>query len=113
MFIEPALAKGYQRIDGNDDDALVELALSAAEKSAVVYMNRQVYKDQAGLDAAVAGGSAGLFPIVVTDDMKLAMLILFGHFYANREAVVVGVSVAALPNGPWHFLDQYRILPGV
>ncbi len=47
--------------------------------------------------------------IVVNDQIKAAVLLTVGHLYANREdVVVVGASVAALPNGADYLLQPYK-----
>lgn len=112
-FITLELAKSHLRADGDDEDALITLLTSAAEQFAVAYLNRQVYETQDALDAAVTALTAGLHPVVANDAIKAAMLLLLGHLYMNREAVVVGVTTAQLPMGPTYLLNPYRIIPGV
>lgn len=52
-MISVEVAKSHLRVVGNDEDADIELKLEAAEQSAVSYLNRNVYPDQAVLDAAI------------------------------------------------------------
>lgn len=47
--------------------------------------------------------------IVVNDQIKAAVLLTVGHLYANREDVVAGASVAALPNGADYLLQPYKV----
>ena len=47
--------------------------------------------------------------IVVNDQIKAAVLLTVGHLYANREDVVTGASVAALPNGADYLLQPYKV----
>ena len=47
--------------------------------------------------------------IVVNDTIKSAVLLIVGHLYAQREDVVVGVSVAKLPNGAEWLLAPYQV----
>ena len=47
--------------------------------------------------------------IVVNDQIKAAVLLIVGHLYANREDVVVGASVSALPNGADHLLQPFKV----
>lgn len=47
--------------------------------------------------------------IVVNDTIKSAVLLIVGHLYAHREDVVVGASVAALPNGADYLLAPYKV----
>lgn len=113
MFLTPELAKGYQRIVGNDEDDVIGLILSGAEKAALAYLNRQVYADAATMEAAVVAGTAGLYPMVITDDIKVGILKLFGDMYENREDSVLAVSVARLPLGSRELLRPHRIGNGV
>ena len=47
--------------------------------------------------------------IVVNDQIKAAVLLTVGSLYAQREDVVVGASVAALPNGADYLLQPYKV----
>ena len=47
--------------------------------------------------------------IVVNNAIKSAVLLIVGHLYANREDVVVGASVAALPNGADYLLQPFKV----
>lgn len=40
---------------------------------------------------------------------RAAVLLTVGHFYANREAVLVGKTAVALPIGTKHLLSQIRV----
>ena len=113
MFLTPELAKGYQRIVGNDEDDVIGLILSAAEGAALTYLNRQVYADSATMAAAIVAGTAGPFPMVITDDIKVGILKLFADMYENREDSVLAVSVAELPLGSRELLRPHRIGNGV
>ena len=113
MFLTSELAKGYQRIIGNDEDDVIALILSAAETAALAYLNRQVFADAVAMAAAVDAGTAGLFPMVITDDIKVGILKLFGDMYENREDSVLAVSVTRLPLGSRELLRPHRIGNGV
>lgn len=47
--------------------------------------------------------------MVVNDTIKSAVLLIVGHLYAHREDVVVGVSVAQLPNGAEWLLAPHKV----
>lgn len=47
--------------------------------------------------------------IVVNDQIKAAVLLTVGHLFANREDVVVGSSVSALPHGADCLLQPYKV----
>lgn len=110
VSLDQALA--HLRIEPGDEDALVTLYLSAAEQSAVDFLNRQVFEDQAALDAAVVDGSAGNDPMVVNFAVKAAILLMLGHLYANREDVVTGATAEQLPFGSRALLRPHRRFPG-
>ena len=105
-------ALAHLRTEAGVEDALVELYLGAAEQSAIDYLNRQVFADQAALDAAVAAETAGASPMVVNFAVKAAILLTLGHLHANREDVVTGATVAQLPFGARSLLRPHRLFPG-
>lgn len=45
--------------------------------------------------------------LVFSGDVRLAALLIIGHWYANRESVVVGASGAQLPLGFDALLQPY------
>jgi hypothetical protein len=107
-LIDLQLAKGHLRVDGDADDPLIALYLAAAEQSACDFIDRQLFPDQAALDAAVAAGTAGNNPMVATAAAVAAILLILGHLYENREDSVVGASAVELPMGSRALLRPYR-----
>lgn len=77
-----------------DDDTEKAAALQVAETA---YMRALVAYRQA-FDG-----------IVVNDSIKAAVLLTVGHLYANREDVVVGASVVALPHGADCLLQPFKV----
>ena len=96
------------RADPDGDAAMVELYLGAAIDAAQDYLGRKVYASQADLEAAVAAGIAGELPMVATNSIKAAVLLICGHLYANREDVVVGAQSFAMPMGSRDLLRLHR-----
>ena len=47
--------------------------------------------------------------MVVNEAIKAAVLLIVGSLYTQREDVVVGVSVAQIPNGAEWLLAPYRV----
>jgi hypothetical protein len=45
---------------------------------------------------------------VLDDDITTAMLLLIGHWYANRESVVVGTITSELPMAVEALIAPYR-----
>ena len=93
-----AEAKLHLRVDGSDEDDLIQTYLDAAEAAAAQYLNRALYATSAGTD------ETGL---VMTKDIKVAVLLQAGAFYANRE------DSAEMPTGSRVLLNPYRLEMGV
>jgi len=104
-------AKFHLRVDGADEDADIQLKLTAAEEQAVEYLSRRVYGSQAALDAAAEAGTAGDRPMVINASVKSAVLLIAGHLYRNREDV--GDQQYQLPGGARDLLAPFRIQWGV
>lgn len=51
--------------------------------------------------------------MVITSAIKAAILLSLGHLYENREGVVVGLSVAEMPQGAMSLLRPHRIGVGL
>ncbi|HEY0290693.1 MAG TPA: head-tail connector protein [Pseudomonas sp.] len=96
-----------------EDRALIELLLSAAEDSASQYLNRRFYADEDLLAAAVLDGSAGRDPILIAPSIRAACLLILGSLYSNREDVAAGTTLSELPMGSRALLTPYRIGWGV
>lgn len=107
-LVDKDLAAKHVKAELADEEELIQLYLDAADQSAMDYLNRQVFQDQAALDKAVADGVAGEDPMIVDAAIKAAVLLTFGHLYANREDVVIGTSAVELPNGAKALLRPKR-----
>ncbi len=90
--------------------AAYESAIAAAEALA----------DETAVAAAIQTAGNGLLRakvahrqamdgMVVNEAIKAAVLLIVGSLYAQREDVVVGVSVAQLPNGAEWLLAPYKV----
>ena len=101
-----AQAKLHLRVDGTDEDTLIQVYLNAAERSIANYLNRELYETDAGSD---------LDGLVMNDAIKGAVLLQVGHLYANRESVSQqpGNYMLELPLGLKWLVDPYRIEMGV
>ena len=92
------------QVDASD----LALKMSAAEQLACEHMGRSIYATPADLAAAVLDGTAGTGPMVCTDLMRAAMLLILGHLWANREDVVTGTISTALDQGSRALLATYH-----
>lgn len=80
-----------------------EALTDADEKAAALQAAENAY-----LRALVAYRQA-FDGIVVNDQIKAAVLLTVGHLFANREDVVVGATVAALPHGADCLLQPFKV----
>lgn len=87
---EAAVAAAEALTDADEQAAALQVAETAYLRALVAY--RQVFDG-----------------IVVNDQIKAAVLLTVGHLYANREDVVAGASVAALPNGAEYLLQPFKV----
>ena len=85
-IVSLADAKTHLRVDGSAEDGFIELLLGAAEDAVARYLNRPVpWRDTDGTETPVPAA------------VKVAVLLILGDLYANREASVVGATVSANP----------------
>ncbi len=83
-------AKAHLNITFDNDDGVIQRMLDAARS----FMTLQIGHDTINLS---------------TDpQVDQAILMLTAHYYANREATMVGVSAAALPFGVQEIIDNNR-----
>lgn len=95
------------RIDSADstEDELLLLYFGAARKKAENLTNRKLFDSKADVPEADSYG------LVIEDDILLALLLLVGHWYENREQVSVGSTITSFPFGFESLLDPYRLIP--
>lgn len=94
-------AKAHLRVTHAFDDADITLKLRAAEKMAVMYLDRPVYPSQELLDAALLTEPAIALkdPLVCDDMVRAGILLVLGDLFVNREDVVTGTIATQLPTG--------------
>ena len=112
-LVTDAQARAHIRIDAGED---ITIYIGAASQAAIKFCNRNIYVDQAALDAATAAGTAGDNPIVVDAAIQAAVLMTLGHLYENRQTVVLAntaKSAVALPMSAEYLLQPYRVNIGV
>ncbi|WP_392421366.1 head-tail connector protein [Edwardsiella piscicida] len=89
------------RIDDKSEDALLMIYAGAAKVAAETFLNRSLVTE--GED--ISGDALPLTP-----DIKLALMMMVGHWYTNREAV----SPEQLMPVPFSYralLEPYRFKP--
>lgn len=105
-FLEPSLVRSHCRIDDDftGDDNLLEIYTGAAARYVETWTRRKLYKtnDEPGF-------ADDADRLLLNDDVRTAMLLLIGHWYANREAVNIGNITSAVPFAVEALLQPYRI----
>jgi uncharacterized phage protein (predicted DNA packaging) len=98
-----AEAKLHCRVDTSDEDSLLQGYIDAAVLAVENILDRRVYADAVAQGADTSG-------IVINAAIRSAILLLVGHYYAHREAVIGGQpqSVAETPLAVRFLLSPYR-----
>lgn len=93
------------RIDADDtaEDEMLLLYYGAARRKAENYINRKLYEGDVP-DTDPDG-------LKIADDILLALMLLVGHWFENREPVSVGNTVTTFPFGFESLLQPYRYIP--
>lgn len=89
-------------VDYTDEDELLSLIGSAVEARTSNYLNRKLYEKEVP-DTDEDG-------LVVSDDIRQAMLMLCSHFYEHRSTVSDSEMVA-LPMAFEWLVGPYRFIP--
>lgn len=89
--------------DATEEDRLLELFALAAEAKATTYLNRNLYKTVDDIAPLDTDG------MVITEDIRLGMLMLVSHWYENRSSVTE-IEKTETPMA-FYFLLQSRRLP--
>jgi uncharacterized phage protein (predicted DNA packaging) len=100
-MIELGVVKQHLRVEGDHEDALVEVYLAAAVDAAERYIGRKLYVDQVPEDEEQG--------LVITPSITAAILLITGHLYENREEVIAGTTATRLPMASESLLWPYRL----
>ncbi|ELY3545838.1 phage gp6-like head-tail connector protein [Cronobacter turicensis] len=90
--------------DFTEDDAWIEISIKAAARYVERWTRRRLY-DSADDTAYLADPDRLLY----NADIEMAMLMLIGHWYSNREAVNVDNVTSALAFSTEALLQPYRV----
>ncbi len=86
-MLDMTTVKMHLRVDGDEEDALIGGYLEAAKAHVEQHCDRKL----------VEADSLEPDEMGLTRDVEQAILLLVGHWYSNREAVVVGGAPSAVP----------------
>ncbi|HDU8664131.1 MULTISPECIES: head-tail connector protein [Serratia] len=105
-MLDLKLVKEHCRLepDLNADDNLINVFIGSAKKHVEKSTRRTLYASESD-----PGYEDDEDRLLLDDDVRTAMLLCIGHWYANREAAVVGASASKLPLAVESLLQPYRI----
>lgn len=86
-MIDLERVKLHLRVDGDEEDTLIGGYIEAAKSHVAMHCDRELV-ESAPVEPAQMG---------TTPDVEQAILLLVGHWFANREAVVVGTIATTMP----------------
>lgn len=90
-MIDLPIVKAHLRVDHDDEDALIEGYKDAALSAFETWTNRTLVDPAESLPDPV--GNA----LWMSKSIQQGALLLIGHWYGSREAVVIGTITAELP----------------
>ncbi len=93
MIVDVPTLKEQLRVDFEDDDALVGRKIAAAQDLIERHLGFRIEEE---------------YPTDVPPALTEAVCQLVGHWYENREAVIVGVSAQELPLNVADIVREYR-----
>jgi len=95
--------------DFTDDDALLDTYATAAQRLVENHTGRTLYATEGEIPTdAETGEPTDEHALVLDDDLTTAMLLLIGHWYENREAVVTGSTATELPMAVHALIGPHR-----
>ena len=86
-MLDLATVKMHLRVDGDEEDALIVGYIAAAKAHVEQHCDRKL----------VEADPVEPEEMELTSDVEQAILLLVGHWYANREAVATGTIATAIP----------------
>lgn len=106
-MLELDIIKQHVRLelDFDADDTLLDTYAGAAKRYVERYTDRKLYAT-----TSESGYADDPDALLLDDDITVAMLLLIGHWYANREGVVIGTIPAEAPMAIESLLWPYRRL---
>ncbi|EKY1998611.1 phage gp6-like head-tail connector protein [Cronobacter sakazakii] len=90
--------------DFTEDDNWIENSIKAAARYVETWTRRRLYDSPED-----PGYLSDPDHMLYSADIEMAMLMLIGHWYANREAVNVGNVTSALALSTEALLQPYRV----
>ncbi|MEX2903728.1 head-tail connector protein [Pseudomonas rhodesiae] len=86
-MIDLARVKLHLRVDDDEEDSLIGGYIEAAKSHVAMHCDREL------VEAAPVGPDQ----MGITPDVEQAILLLVGHWFANREGVAMGTISTTVP----------------
>ena len=110
-MLDLAIIKPHVRVEveDTDEDTLLETYATAAQRLVENRTGRTLYATEGEIPVdGVTGEPTDTSALVLDDDLTTGMLLLIGHWYENREAVVIGSTATELPMAVEALISPYR-----
>lgn len=110
-MLELEIIKQQCRLEPDDDseDMLLDTYATAAQRLVENRTGRTLYATEGEVPTdPETGETTDDTALVLDDDLTTAMLLLIGHWFENREAVVVGSTTSELPMAVEALIAPYR-----
>ena len=104
MMVDLSVAKKHLRIDHDDEDALIQLYIDAAQEQIERHLQLRVQDLPTDPAEPVPDGF-----VRVNAALQAAALLTVAHLYEHRESVTEGAAVE-LPMGYWSLIQPYRLM---
>lgn len=103
-MLDLAMVKAHLRIDGDAEDAYLESLIPVAHDFAEQFCDRRIYATEDELAADLCPEKK---PILETETLRQAKLMMIGHWYATREAAEPA-SLTVVPLSAQTMLEMHR-----
>lgn len=109
-MLELDIIKSHVRLEPDDieEDLLLETYANAARRLVENKTGRVLYATAGEIPTDPDTGEPVEAGLVLDDDLTTAMLLLIGHWFVNREAVVIGSITAELPMAVQALIGPYQ-----
>jgi uncharacterized phage protein (predicted DNA packaging) len=110
-MLELEIIKQHVRLELDDDaeDTLLETYATAAQRYVENHTGRTLYATAGEIPKdEETGAPTDEHALVLDDDITTAMLLLIGHWFENRESVVIGTNTSELPMAVQALISPYR-----
>jgi len=110
-MLDLSIIKPHVRLElaNTEEDVLLETYATAAQRLVENQTARTLYATAGEIPTdSKTGEPTDDSALVLDDDLTTAMLLLIGHWFENREAVVIGSTPSELPLAVEALIAPYR-----